>query len=327
MVGEEDGELDGEITPSAKDKKDKKKKKHKHKHKHKHEKHGSEKHKHKKRKKHKADREEEEEGDEEDETERKKRKFDDDIAKLEKAREVLKAVLSVDGNSNQDADVNPMDMIAQGYAATDSEEEDGEVDHEETKIEKKISREWKILEDALAEKVKQEKLQEEERQKSSSRHEKHSRHSSDRHKSKENDIPHSREKKKGRSDSPVIIDLTDDNDRDRKLSRDNDQRSDSYMREKRRSPSHRSTSRSRHSPTHDLHRSRSRDHMKSRGRDDIRSRRSRSRDRTGPRSPRRERSPRPERSPRRERSPRPDRSRYIDFLFEHIQKDDKMIQS
>jgi hypothetical protein len=75
-----------------------------------------------------------EEKEEESHAEKKKRKYDEDIAKLEKAREVLKAVLSVDSNSNQESEVNPMEMIAQGYAASESEEEDGEVDHEETKI-------------------------------------------------------------------------------------------------------------------------------------------------------------------------------------------------
>lgn len=179
--------------------------------------------------------EEEYEGEEKEEdshAEKKKRKFDEDIAKLEKAREVLKAVLSVDSNSNQESEVNPMEMIAQGYAASESEEEDGEVDHEETKIEKKISREWKILEQALAEKVKQEKQEEEETD--NSKCDKHSRRASDRNKSKENE-PYSHDNKKHKSKSPIMIDLTDDSVDDRHISREKDYRNDSRYRESRRS--------------------------------------------------------------------------------------------
>ena len=234
-----DGE-EGEVTPVSvsKDKKDKKKRKHKHKHKHKHDKHSSDKHKHKhKKKKHKSEKMEEEEceGEEKEEeshAEKKKRKYDEDIAKLEKAREVLKAVLSVDSNSNQESEVNPMEMIAQGYAASESEEEDGEVDHEETKIEKKISREWQILEQALAEKVKQEKQVEEEMD--SSKCDKHSRRASDRNKLKENE-PYSHDNKKHKSRSPIMIDLTDDSVDDRHISREKDYRNDSRYRESRRS--------------------------------------------------------------------------------------------
>ncbi|XP_071176659.1 serine/threonine-protein kinase PRP4 homolog [Mytilus edulis] len=301
-VDEEEGEVTSVST--SKDKKDKKKKKHKHKHKHKtdkHERHGSDKHKHKKRKKHKMEKaEEEEEEMDEDNVEKKKRKFDEDIAKLEKAREVLKAVLSVDSNSNQEAEMNPMDMIAQGYAASESEEEDGEVDHEETKIEKKISREWQILEQALAEKVKQEKKDEEDTDHKSDKRDKQSR--SDRHRSKEND-PYSSEKhrskqndpyssEKHRSKSPVVIDLTNDSVPDKKRSREKDNRSDSRYKDGRRSPTHRSPSR--RSPNH---RSKSRDLMRE-------SHRSKSRDPHWVRSPGRER-PRDtrNRSPERRRSP------------------------
>lgn len=293
--GEGVDEEEGEVThvSISKDKKDKKKKKHKHKHKHKndkHDRHGSDKHKHKKRKKHKMEKaDEEEEEIDEDNVEKKKRKFDEDIAKLEKAREVLKAVLSVDSNSNQEAEMNPMDMIAQGYAASESEEEDGEVDHEETKIEKKISREWQILEQALAEKVKQEKKEEGDNEHRNVKRDKQSH--SDRHRSKEND-PYSSEKKKQRSKSPVVIDLTNDSVLDRKRSREKDNRSDSRYREGRRSPPHRSPSH--RSPTH---RSQSRDLMRE-------SNRSKSRDPHWVRSPGRER-PRDtrNRSPERRRSP------------------------
>ncbi|XP_048728071.2 serine/threonine-protein kinase PRP4 homolog isoform X2 [Ostrea edulis] len=153
---EEDTEVGEEVEIDFQISKDKKKHKHKHKNKnkHKHSKHGEkreEKKKHKHKKKKSKSNRNEKEG-----RSSKKMKIDDsvDLEKLEAAREALKEVLQSESNGNI-INSNPMDLIAQGYAGTDSEEE-GEVDYEETVQEKKKKQEWHILQNILKEKQKAE---------------------------------------------------------------------------------------------------------------------------------------------------------------------------
>ncbi|KAK3086027.1 hypothetical protein FSP39_012364 [Pinctada imbricata] len=136
----EEVELDNEEEDEEVDKKSRKEKKKHKKHKHKH-KHSTDKQKKKKRKKSKS---------ESNEREKKKLKIDEsvDLEKLEAAREALKEVLR---SENDEITANPMALIAQGYAGSESEEE-GEVDYEETKIEKQRRKEWEALQNILKEK-------------------------------------------------------------------------------------------------------------------------------------------------------------------------------
>ncbi|KAL5021178.1 hypothetical protein ScPMuIL_000333 [Solemya velum] len=109
---------------------------HRHKHKHKH-KHGSDKHRHKhKKKKRRLDKSASDV--EQPATKKVYLVEDTDLEKLEAARAALEAELT---RSSQDVETgvtvsSAISLIAQDYGAIDSEEEEGEVDHELTKEER-----------------------------------------------------------------------------------------------------------------------------------------------------------------------------------------------
>lgn len=108
---------------------------HRHKHKHKH-KHGSDKHKHKhKKKKRRLDKS----GSDVEQPATKKVYLveDTDLDKLEAARAALEAELTRSQDAESGVTVSSaISLIAQDYGAVDSEEEEGEIDHELTKEER-----------------------------------------------------------------------------------------------------------------------------------------------------------------------------------------------